>query len=76
MKCAVCKNGEIVNMVIDYQTKVDGNYILVKNVPVEECNVCGEQFVSYETALKIEEIIKDSSKPVGYIEIPVYDMVG
>lgn len=76
MKCAVCKNGEIVNKIVDYQTKIDGNYILVKNVPVEECNICGEQFVSYETALKIEKIIKDNSKPIGFIEVPVYDMVG
>lgn len=74
MKCTICKNGEFVNSVSDYQTKFHGEYIVVKNVPVQECNVCGEQILSYETIKKVEEYIQSNKKPVAYIEVPIFDM--
>lgn len=74
MKCSVCKNGELFVSVTDYQTKFKGEYILVKNVPVQECNVCGEQLMSYETIKKVEDMIQSKKKPVAYVEVPVFDM--
>ena len=74
MKCSVCKNGELFNSITDYQTKFNGEYVLVKNVPVQECNVCGEQLMSYETIKKVEELIQSQKKPVAYVEVPVFDM--
>ena len=74
MKCAVCKNGELFDTVTDYQTKFKGEYVLIKNVPVQECNVCGEQVMSYEIIKKVEEIILSKKSPIGYVEVPVFDM--
>jgi YgiT-type zinc finger domain-containing protein len=74
MKCPVCKNGELFDNVTDYQTKFKGEYVLVKNVPVQECNVCGEQIMSYETIKKVEDMFLSKKSPVGYVEVAVFDM--
>ena len=64
----------MLDRVTDYQTKINGEYIVVKNVPVQECNICGEQFMSYDTIKKVEEMIQCKKKPVAYVEVPIYDM--
>lgn len=74
MKCLVCKNGELLDNVTDYLTKFSGEYVLVKNVPVQDCNVCGEQVMSYETIKKVEDMILSKKSPIGYVEVPVFDM--
>lgn len=74
MKCHVCKNGELLDNVTDYQTKFKGEYVLIKNVPVQVCNVCGEQVMSYETIKKVEDMILSKKSPIGYVEVPVFDM--
>lgn len=57
MKCALCKHGEMVDKIIDYQTKFNEKYVVVRNVPVQECSVCGEQLMPYETVKKNESFI-------------------
>jgi len=74
MKCAVCKHGEMTDKTTDYQSKIRGSYVVVKNVPVQECTVCGEQFMSYATVKKIENFIQSKKAPVTFVEVPVYDM--
>ena len=74
MKCAVCKHGEMLDGTMDYQAKINGSYVVVKNVPVQECSVCGEQFIAYETVKKIESFSKTDKTPVIVVEVPVYDM--
>ena len=74
MKSPVCKNGELLDNVMDYQTKFKGEYVMVKNVPLQECNVCGEQVMSYETIKKVKDMILSKKSPIGYVEVPVFDM--
>ncbi|HHV16061.1 MAG TPA: type II toxin-antitoxin system MqsA family antitoxin [Gelria sp.] len=76
MNCSVCKNGELFNTVTDYQTKFKGEYIVVRNVPVQQCNVCGEYIMSYATIKQIEDMIQSKKKPDAYIEVSVFDMTG
>lgn len=34
-----------------------GNLIIVKNVPCEECEQCGEKYLSDEVAVRLEAIV-------------------
>lgn len=76
MKCPVCKNGQMEKKNIEYQTKIDGEYIVVKNVTADVCDICGEEFLEYETIKKIEELVKSKKEPVGHIEVSVYELAG
>ncbi len=35
----------------------NGNRIIVKNVPCEECEQCGEKYLSDEVAIRLEAIV-------------------
>lgn len=74
MKCPVCKNGQMEVKNIDYQAKFKDEYVVVKNVTADVCNICGETFLSYETVEKIEDLIKSKKAPKEYVEVPVYDL--
>lgn len=76
MKCPVCKNGQMEKAKIDYQAKINDEFVVVKNVEANVCDICGEEFLDYSTIKKIEEMINNSKKPVEHIEVSVYDMTG
>ena len=40
-----------------YVADCRGNVIIVKNVPCEECEQCGEKYFSNEVALRLEAIV-------------------
>lgn len=52
MKCFLCKGN-----VTDATTTYNNCYIIIKNVPCQKCEQCGEEFISGTTMLKIESII-------------------
>ena len=76
MNCLICKNDKLLDGFTDYQTKFNGEYIVVKNVPVQQCNVCGEHIMSYATIKQVEDMFLSKKKPVAYVEVSVFDMTG
>ena len=42
---------------VPYVADCRGNVIIVKNVPCEECEQCGEKYFSNEVALRLEAIV-------------------
>lgn len=43
-----------------YVANYKGNIIIVKNVPCEECEQCGEKYFSNEVALRLETIVNSA----------------
>ncbi len=57
MKCALCKGSLTrgkVNHIIDL-----GDGIIIKQVPANICQQCGEYFVDTKTAIKLEKIVEE-----------------
>lgn len=57
MKCFLCK-GDMINSTTTYMTTYNNCYIIIKNVPCQKCNQCGEEYMDGITMLKIENIIE------------------
>ena len=57
MSCFYCK-GDIVPSTTVYTTQIGNAVIVIKNVPCEECEHCGEIEISHEVMLKINHIIE------------------
>lgn len=57
MKCFLCK-GTMVSATTTYMTTYNNCYIIIKNVPCQTCDQCGEEFITGATMLKIESIIE------------------
>ena len=52
--CVLC-NGEIKSKIIDKEFHVNGQILLVPNLPVMECAVCGEQYLNPDVSRYIDE---------------------
>ena len=75
-KCYFCKGKtEIKNIDVDFRWG-DKLYI-VKNVPVEICNQCGERYYSAEVSKKLDNLVKKQElskiRPQQVIEVPVFN---
>lgn len=58
MNCVLCKANLIkgnVNHIVDLGEGI----IIIKNVPANICQQCGEYYLDTKTALKLESIIED-----------------
>ena len=56
MTCFYCK-GDIVPGTTVYTAQFGNAIIVIKNVPCEECEQCGEIEISHEVMMKIDHII-------------------
>ena len=56
MNCFFCK-GKMKNSTTDHVVTLENCTIIIKNVPCEECQQCGETYYSDEIAAQLEEII-------------------
>lgn len=58
MNCVMCKSKltkSNVNHIVDY----NGRIIIIKNVPANVCGQCGEYFVDNDTAMRLEEVVRE-----------------
>jgi YgiT-type zinc finger domain-containing protein len=72
MNCALCRanlsNGKV-NHIVDLGERI----IIVKNVPANVCDQCGEYFVDNETAMKLEAIVDEAKKNKAEVFIVQYN---
>ena len=73
--CNFCGNKNFREKVVQYVYKHDGQFLIVNNVPCEECEYCGEQYFKAEALKKIEtdfmDIYFSKKKTRRKINVPV-----
>ena len=73
--CNFCGNKNFRERHVQYIYKYDNRFLVVNNVPCEECEYCGEQYLKAEVLNKIEEDFKAiylSGKKAGKeVKVPV-----
>ncbi|MDP4176581.1 MAG: YgiT-type zinc finger protein, partial [Bacteroidota bacterium] len=52
--------GEYEKKLIPHLARTKGNYLLIKDVPAEVCNICGDTLISREVTDKILELVKNA----------------
>ncbi|MBR6268845.1 MAG: type II toxin-antitoxin system MqsA family antitoxin [Selenomonadaceae bacterium] len=71
MSCFYCK-GDIVHSTTVYTAQIGNAVIVIKNVPCEECDQCGEIEISHEVMLKIDHIIDLATQLVQDVAVIDY----
>lgn len=71
MKCFFCK-GELTDSVTTHVVTLDDCIIIVKNVPCQRCDQCGETFFSDEVAEHLEDIVNRLRSVVTEIAVVSY----
>ncbi len=73
MKCVLCKNGETKPGKVTTTLQRDETVIVVKEVPADVCENCGEYYISHDITgqllSKAEEAVKKG------VEIEVFEFV-
>lgn len=69
MKCIMCK-GDLENKLTNFIADLGNCIIIVKDVPSQVCNQCGEVSYSHDVALQLEKItnkLKDAMTEVAIV---------
>ena len=73
--CNFCGNKNFRIKKVQYIYRHDGKFLIVNDVPCEECEYCGEQYFKADVLKKIEndfmEIHSIGRKPKQLIQIPI-----
>jgi YgiT-type zinc finger domain-containing protein len=77
--CSFCGNKNVRKKQVQYIYKHDGQFLVVDNVPCEECEYCGEQYFKAGVLKKIETDFKDiyfaGKKAKKEIKVPVEEFM-
>lgn len=68
-------DGKLVETKVTYTLEMNGQLIVVENVPARVNVETGEQFFSPETVERLQRMVWRQSKPKRVIQVPVYDYV-
>jgi YgiT-type zinc finger domain-containing protein len=58
---------------VTYTLEVEGQIVVVENVPARICEETGEQYFSPETVERLQELIWEEKEPKRTIEVPVFE---
>lgn len=70
--CMFCKCKTIVQSTTNHVVSYRGNIIIIKNVPCEECEQCGEKYYTNDVAVKIEKLVNEAKKLMQEIAVVDY----
>lgn len=70
--CMFCKCETVTKSTATHVVNYKGSIIVVKNVPCEECDQCGEKFYSDEVAAHLEQIVDMAKKLMQEISVIDY----
>ena len=71
MSCFYCK-GDIVPSTTVYTVQIDNTVIVIKNVPCEECEQCGEKYYNDEVMEELEKIVDKAQSLASEVYITDY----
>jgi HTH-type transcriptional regulator / antitoxin MqsA len=70
--CAVCGHNGFHLEHVDEVFRVDGNIVLVEDVPAEVCDQCGEATFSKETVEKIRRMTREDIRHAHKVEVEAF----
>lgn len=77
--CSFCGNKNFREKNVQYIYKHNDQFLVVNNVPCEECEYCGEQYFKAEVLKKIEKSFQDiylaGKKSKKQVKVPVEEYV-
>ena len=66
-------NENLVEKNVTYTLEVDGNLIVIENVPARVNEETGEQLFAPETVEHLQKLVWEQKKPKRILQVPVYE---
>ncbi len=73
--CMLCKCDTVRQSTTTHVVNYRGSVIVIKNVPCEECEQCGEIFYTDEVAEHLETMVNDAKKLLQEISVIDYTKI-
>ncbi len=73
--CMYCKCENYKNSITTHVVNYNGCIIVIKNVPCEECEQCGEKYYTDEVAEKLERLVNIAKKIMQEVAVMDYNQV-
>ena len=73
--CMLCKCDTVKQSTTTHVVNYNDSVIVIKNVPCEECEQCGEIFYTDEVAERLEKIVNDAKKLLQDLSVLDYSKV-
>ena len=73
--CMLCKCDTVKQSTTTHVVNHKGSVIVIKTVPCEECEQCGEIFYTDEVAERLEEIVNTAKKLLQEVSVLDYSKV-
>lgn len=70
--CMYCKCNDLTPSLTTHVVTYKGNVIVIKNVPCEECEQCGEKYYSDEVAHQLEKLVNIAKQLMQEISVIDY----
>jgi len=71
-KCHVCGSTEGQEERVSEVFRIDGQLVLVENIPAMVCRRCGETIFSRETVEAVRQLVHGQGKPVKSVRLDVF----
>jgi len=72
MKCVICKIGEMHEGTVTVTLQRDMSIIIIKNVPAEVCENCGEYYLTEQVTETVLQIAEKAAENKPEVEILQY----
>ena len=72
MRCSICKDGETKPGVATVTLERGGVTLLIRNVPAEICDVCGEKYYSEAAVGKMRRELEAAEKAGEELQVRSY----
>ena len=71
MICVICKNGETEPGTTTSTLERDSTIILVRGIPAEVCNNCGEAYIDSQTMVRLHNMSPEDSERDDDVDVVV-----
>jgi len=72
MRCVICKNGETRDGTATVTLERGGATIVVKSVPVQVCEICGEEYIDESVTARLMEQAEQAAKDGVLMDVREY----
>jgi YgiT-type zinc finger domain-containing protein len=72
MNCLACKHGELKAGRTTVTVERDGTTIVIRNVPAEVCETCGEDYLDSAVASSLETVLQEAARSGVRFELREY----
>lgn len=72
MKCVICRNGSTKSGTANLTIFRDAMTLVVKNIPADVCDNCGEEYVDEIVVARLEVLAEEASKAGVQVDVREY----